>query len=92
ARAPAPRNGDDEREPAAPLWGKSSWSGKNDPPGEDLDVGSAVSDRNVGRDEKLRTLGWEKYGRRLKHHADSGKLKESGGDHDDHHEDDGGDA
>jgi anti-anti-sigma factor len=45
----------------------------------DLDVASATQDRNVNQDDKLRTLGWQKYGERLKKRADSGKLKDSGG-------------
>jgi anti-anti-sigma factor len=63
----------------APLWGKSTWSGKAQAPGSDLDVSSAKADRNLGRDRKLRALGWEKYGKRLKGRSDAGKLKDEGG-------------
>ena len=65
------------------LFGRTAWSGKSDARGNgtDLDVANAESDRNKGRDEKLRTLGWEKYGKRLKKHSDAGKLKDSGADH-----------
>jgi hypothetical protein len=49
------------------------------PRSADLDVASATQDRNVHQDDKLRTLGWHKYGQRLKKRADSGKLKDSGG-------------
>ncbi|HXS09938.1 MAG TPA: anti-sigma factor antagonist [Candidatus Krumholzibacteria bacterium] len=49
------------------------------PKSADLDVASATQDRNVNQDDKLRTLGWQKYGERLKKRADSGKLKDSGG-------------
>jgi anti-anti-sigma factor len=31
-----------------------------------VDVGSAVSDKGVGKDDQLREIGWEKYGERLK--------------------------
>lgn len=50
------------------------------PRSADLDVASATQDRNVNQDDKLRTLGWQKYGQRLKKRADSGKLKDSGGE------------
>jgi anti-anti-sigma factor len=51
------------------------------PRSEDLDVASATKDRNVDQDDKLRKVGWQKYGERLKKRADSGKLKDSGGSH-----------
>jgi hypothetical protein len=51
------------------------------PRSEDLDVASATKDRNVDQDDKLRKVGWQKYGERLKKRADSGKLKESGESH-----------
>jgi anti-anti-sigma regulatory factor len=49
------------------------------PRSADLDIASATPDRNVDKDDRLRTLGWEKYGQRLKRRSDSGKLKDSGG-------------
>ena len=58
------------------------------PRGADLDIASATPDRNVDRDDRLRTLGWEKYGQRLKRRSDSGKLKDSGSGGLDPHEDD----
>jgi anti-sigma B factor antagonist len=77
-------------EPASPnLWGKMTWSGKAQAAG-DLDVASAQSDRHVGKDEKLRTLGWQKYGKRLKGRSDAGKLKDGKSDPIDPEE--GGDA
>ena len=36
------------------------------PVSEQVDVDSAVSDKNVGLDRKLRDLGWEKYGEKLR--------------------------
>jgi anti-anti-sigma factor len=49
------------------------------PRSADLDVASATQDSQIDRDDKLRNLGWAKYGERLKKRADSGKLKDSGG-------------
>ncbi|HEX6790513.1 MAG TPA: STAS domain-containing protein, partial [Candidatus Krumholzibacteria bacterium] len=76
-------------EPVAdePAFGLSSWAPKNDGHGGDVDVAGALADRNKGRDNKLRALGWEKYGKRLKNRADAGKLKEQGGGPLDPHED-----
>jgi anti-anti-sigma factor len=64
---------------AKPLWGTSTWSGKADGAGSDLDVSNAQADRNKNRDTRLRALGWDKYGEQLKNRAGAGKLKDSGG-------------
>jgi hypothetical protein len=74
-----PDDGSDVVPDPASLWGKMSWSGKGDGNGSDLDIASAQADRHVGRDEKLRALGWQKYGQRLKKRSVTGKLKDSGG-------------
>jgi anti-anti-sigma factor len=37
-------------------------------PPADLDVDSAVADRHVDRDRKLREIGWKQYGERLREH------------------------
>ena len=58
------------------------------PRSADLDVASATQDSQIDRDDKLRNLGWAKYGERLKKRADSGKLKDSGGSQLDHHDED----
>jgi anti-sigma B factor antagonist len=79
--APAVKDEAERTQESPRLWGTSTWSGKNEAPGTDLDVASAKPDRNVGKDNKLRALGWEKYGKRLKHHSDAGKLKDSGDGH-----------
>jgi hypothetical protein len=57
------------------------------PRSADLDVASATQDSQIDRDDKLRNLGWAKYGERLKKRADSGKLKDSGGGNIDPEED-----
>ncbi|HKW14982.1 MAG TPA: STAS domain-containing protein, partial [Candidatus Krumholzibacteria bacterium] len=54
----------------------------------ELDVASATQDHQIDKDDKLRTLGWQKYGQRLKKRADSGKLKDSGGGQLDPHDED----
>jgi anti-anti-sigma factor len=64
--------------------GDSPWRQPGEKPADrsgNLDVASATSDRHITRDEKLRALGWAKYGERLKRRADDGKLKDSGGGH-----------
>jgi anti-anti-sigma regulatory factor len=76
-----PANDPAATEPSAPLWGNPNRPIKSDGNGSSLDVSSAQADRHKGRDEKLRALGWEKYGEQLKNRAGSGKLKDSGPDH-----------
>ena len=49
---------------------------------DDLDVDSAVADRNVDRDRKLRALGWEKYGEQLRERGGSEKEHPADGDED----------
>jgi anti-anti-sigma factor len=61
----------DDDEPAATPpegWGEAPATPAPDaaPPARDLDVESAVSDKNVNRDRKLRKLGWARYGDRLR--------------------------
>jgi anti-anti-sigma factor len=41
-----------------------------------VDVGSAVSDKGVGKDEQIREIGWAKYGERLKKRNQRKKKKE----------------
>lgn len=55
-----------------------AWEEKTAANGDDLDVATARTDRNVGRDGKLRAIGWAKYGKQLKKRSDAGKLKDSG--------------
>jgi anti-anti-sigma factor len=57
------------------------------PRSADLDVASATQDSQIDKDDKLRNIGWAKYGERLKKRADSGKLKDSGGGNIDPEED-----
>lgn len=71
----APTDTFKRRAPAPP----SPRESEEAPRSADLDVASATQDRNVNQDGKLRSLGWQKYGERLKKRADSGKLKDSGG-------------
>jgi anti-anti-sigma factor len=66
-------------DPATSVWDKMATNPRPTGDPSVLDVSSAKADRNVGRDEKLRTLGWEKYGKRLKKRSEAGKLKDSGG-------------
>jgi anti-anti-sigma factor len=40
-----------------------------------VDVGSAVSDKNIEKDERLREIGWGKYGEKLKKKNQSTKKK-----------------
>lgn len=47
-----------------PVWGRRDWKDPSSP--SDVNVDEAVSDRNKDRDRKLRSLGWEGYGKRLK--------------------------
>jgi len=47
----------------------------------EIDVASATPYRHADRDEKLRALGWQQYGERLKQRSEQGKLKDSGGGH-----------
>jgi anti-sigma B factor antagonist len=64
-----------------PLWGRREWKEADTP--SDLDVDAAVSDRNKDRDHKLRSLGWEGYGKRLrkkKGDAADGGDKDPGAD------------
>jgi len=56
-----------KREVIAPRADDAAVSG-------DVDVDAAVPDRNLGRDQKLRDMGWDRYGKRLK------KENKSGGD------------
>ncbi|HEU4364612.1 MAG TPA: anti-sigma factor antagonist, partial [Candidatus Krumholzibacteria bacterium] len=84
ARAPA--GPDDET-----AWRRRTWEGGDGtrkPPAE-VDVNAARTDDHVGRDEKLRSIGWESYGRRLRKRkgGDSG-----GGDEPDKSGGEGGDA
>jgi anti-sigma B factor antagonist len=60
----APRVVDDETDDA-PVWGRRDWKGVA-PPQSDVDVDDALSDRNKDRDHKLRSLGWQRYGERLR--------------------------
>jgi hypothetical protein len=41
-----------------------------------VDVGSAVSDKNFEKDERLRDIGWGEYGERLKKRNKSKKKKQ----------------
>jgi anti-anti-sigma factor len=43
---------------------------------DSLDVDSAISDKNIDRDKRLRELGWEDYGERLKKRNESRKKKD----------------
>jgi hypothetical protein len=50
-----------------PIWGQRDKRDFNDAPASsNVDVDSAVSDRNKDRDKKLRSMGWEQYGQRLR--------------------------
>ena len=49
-----------------PVWGKREWKDAS----SDVDIDSAVSDRNKDRDKKLRSIGWERYGKRLREQSD----------------------
>jgi anti-anti-sigma factor len=57
------------------------------PRSADLDVASATQDHQIDKDDKLRNIGWARYGERLKKRAESGKLKDSGGGNIDPEED-----
>lgn len=46
------------------VWASREWKDADAP--SDLDVDAAVADRNKDRDRKLRSLGWERYGKRLR--------------------------
>jgi anti-anti-sigma factor len=85
-RVPAPDPFDEETFPAsaAPTaedestWRGRSWDGAPTP-SADLDVGSARADDRVGEDEKLRSIGWKSYGRKLRKRA-GGDGGDNGGD------------
>lgn len=47
-----------------PVRGRSDWKDPSSP--SDVNIDEAVSDRNKDRDHKLRSMGWERYGQRLK--------------------------
>ncbi len=59
----APR-GFDAAAPDEPPPPRTDWKDATAPP--DVSVDSAVSDRNKDRDKKLRSLGWRRYGQRLR--------------------------
>ncbi len=68
-----------DAETESPLWGKRDKRDWKDAPAPGkLDVDSAVSDRNKDRDQKLRSIGWEQYGKRLR--GDSGAGSETARD------------
>ncbi|MCI0452425.1 MAG: anti-sigma factor antagonist [Candidatus Latescibacteria bacterium] len=48
----------------APTSRRSEWKDASAAP--DVSIDSAVSDRNKDRDKKLRSLGWQRYGERLR--------------------------
>jgi anti-anti-sigma factor len=60
-----------------PIWGRREWKDQAAP--SDVDVDAAVSDRNKDRDKKLRTMGWERYGKRLREQSDDAP-KDAGDD------------
>jgi len=83
---PAPTSGRDAAamRPAAagtpPPWSAPAPREAADAPrSADVDVASATPDAGVGKDDRLRTLGWAKYGERLKKRSEAGKLKDAGG-------------
>lgn len=57
-----------------PSRGKREWKDAAAP--TDLDIDSAVSDRNKDRDKKLRSIGWERYGKRLREQSDDATKSE----------------
>jgi anti-anti-sigma factor len=64
-----------------PAWGGREWKDADAP--SDLNVDAAVADRNKDRDRKLRSLGWERYGKRLRGKSGDtadGDRKDSGSD------------
>ncbi len=68
-----------------PVFGRGKFAdagGDEATPG-DLDIDSAVTDRNVDRDHKLRALGWEKYGKQLRDRGGSEQEQADDGDEDD---------
>ncbi len=72
ARAPEARKVvdpvDDDAPAEPPLWGRREFKDPTGP--SSVDVDSAVEDRNIDRDKKLRSLGWERYGERLRNQSD----------------------
>jgi len=51
-----------------PVWGRREL--KDAAPPSDVDIDAAVSDRNKDRDHKIRSLGWRRYGERLRGRGD----------------------
>lgn len=69
-------------EPAPVNREESQWTTKRPldvPPSADkLDVDGAVADKNIHQDDKLRRMGWAKYGEKLKQK----RSRKKNGDHD----------
>ncbi|HEX5132813.1 MAG TPA: anti-sigma factor antagonist [Candidatus Krumholzibacteria bacterium] len=82
--APRPEPADE------PMWGRRSWRSAAAPP--DVDMSTARQDERVDRDEKLRSLGWEKYGKQLKKHASDDGHGRGNGEAEDTPEDGGGEG
>jgi anti-anti-sigma factor len=62
-----------------PEWSRRGWDGAVKPPA-DLDVSTSRPDERVDQDQKLRSMGWDEYGERLRKH--SGGKDGGGGDGD----------
>jgi hypothetical protein len=61
----------DASEPDDPSTrGRREWKDPAAP--SEVNMDAAVSDRNKGRDHKLRSLGWERYGKRLREQSGDG--------------------
>ena len=72
-----------------PMWGRRDKRDFNDAPSPSkLDVDSAVSDRNKDRDKKLRSIGWEQYGKRLRGDGENNNADGGRDDGDDNGEND----
>jgi len=80
---PAPAPADPEEEPE---WRHRSWDGVVKPPA-DLDVNASRPDERVDQDRKLRSMGWDSYGERLRKRSGDGGGGDDGGE-----PDGGGDA
>jgi hypothetical protein len=82
--APDPWSGDEDFPvPGAPAESEAAWrrrtgdgTEQNASSSSDLDVNGARADERVGQDKKLRSLGWDSYGRQLRKRA--GGADESG--------------
>jgi anti-anti-sigma factor len=65
---PAPQSGEPEPHSGEPVATPPAPEAPEDdvPSPDQVDVDGAVSDKNVGRDHKLREMGWDKYGEKLR--------------------------